>query len=499
MRILSKLALAFALIGTVGTLPACGGGKAKVDDLSDDDMTKPGPLFRNGVQVLQSPDKNGAIDYTLAYERFARSAELNGNAKAHFNAGWVAEVLNNGDAAMRHYKAAYDADSSHEGAMFSYARVLAEQGMGAEAEALFRSYLEGDPDNLDVRNDLVKSLATSGNYDGAQAEASQILLIEPDNAQVYRNLAAMYHAQGNYGMAQLCSEKALALNEGDFGTYNNIGVTYLEQGDEPAAIDQFKTAVKLDPNGFEANTNLGFIALNSGDYNLALSSLEKAVQADPSSVEAKLGYAVALRGTGEFGRADGVYNEVLKIDPTNRTAFYNAATLHYVYTKDFNKALKYLESFVDAAAGTIGPNDPVFERMDEVRAAKVAEEERKAEEARLAKEAKEREERNKALLVQLGTQIDTFETKVNSNADCLGPDVVEEVGMVIEQGRMVVESGDSSMAPDMKSMFDDYYVPTVEEGIAACASGGGGEEPAPEEGGEPEEGAEGAEGEPAPE
>ncbi|TNE92242.1 MAG: tetratricopeptide repeat protein [Deltaproteobacteria bacterium] len=493
MRILTKLALGLALLGTASTLPGCGGGgKTKVEALSEEDMSKPGPLFRNGVQVLQSPNKDGAIDYPLAYERFARAAELGNHPKAHFNAGWTAEVLGNSDAAMLHYKAAYDADPAYEAAMFSYARMLASQGMGSEAEALYRKYLENDPKNLEVRNDLVKSLATSGNHGAALAEAQEILLLDPKNAQVYRNLAAMYHAQGNYGMAQLCSEKALALNEGDFGTYNNLGVTYLEQEDEAAAIEQFKTAIKLDPDGFEANTNLGFIALNSGDYALALKSFTEATKANPASVEAKLGYAVSLRGNGDFNKADGVYNEIIKIDPANRIAYYNAATLHYVYTKDFNKALKYLQAYVDAAAGTIGPNDPVFEKMDEVRAAKTAEEERIAEEKRLAQEAKEREERNKKLLTDLGAQIDTFEAKVTANADCLGPEVVEEVMMVIEQGRMVVEAQETSMAPDMKSMFDDYYEPTIDDGIAACGAGGGGGEelPAEEEGGELPEGEE---------
>ena len=219
MHLLSRLVLGLALVGSATLVTGCE-KKPKVEALSEEDMTKPGPLFRNGVQVLQSPDKNGAVDYPMAYERFARSAELGNSPKAHFNAGWVAEILGNNDAAMQHYKAAYDGDATYEAAMFSYARVLAAQGMGTEAEALYRTYLEANPDNLEVRNDLVKSLATSGSYDAAQSEAQEILLRDPDNAQVYRNLAAMYHSQGNYSMAQLCSEKALSLNEGDFGTYN---------------------------------------------------------------------------------------------------------------------------------------------------------------------------------------------------------------------------------------------------------------------------------------
>jgi len=135
--------------------------------------------------------------------------------------------------------------------------------------------------------------------------------------------------------------------------------------------------------------------------------------------------------------------------------------------------------------------------------AKAAEEEKKRIEAEKARAEKERQERNAALLKDMGTQVTALESKINTNAACLDPSSVEEVMMVIEQAKMVVEAQDTDMAADMKGMLDTYGS-AVDEALTGCT--GGGSAPAPDAGTPPAEGtapapAEGAApagGEPAP-
>ena len=45
--------------------------------------------------------------------------------------------------------------------------------------------------------------------------------------------------------------------------------------------------------------------------------------------------------------------QVIKADPTLKAAYFNAATLHERYTKDFAKAMKYLEDYRTAQAGNL--------------------------------------------------------------------------------------------------------------------------------------------------
>lgn len=463
------LVAGLALFGCKKTTP---GGTWDEETMGQDPIAN----FQNGVFILQSPDKNGIVDYTTAYTRFNTAAQLGAGAKASYNAAWTAQVLGQPAESETHYRQALQADPTYESALFALAALLQDQGRAAESAELFSTYLETSPDNLDVRNDLVNAHAAAGNYDAATSEAQQILRQDPENAAVYRNLSAMYYDQGNYGMAQLCNEKALALNDGDAGVYNNMAVTYLQQSDEPAAIEKLQTARKINPNHFEANTNLGYIALNSGDYGLALQCFEKSIAAQPADLDAKLGLAVAARGVNDFDRAAKLYDEIIKADPNQQAAYFNAATLHEKYTKDYSKALKYLEDFRDSHPG-LSPSHEVFSRMDRVQQSKNAEEERKRQEAQRKKEEEDRQRRNQEILDTMGTVIAGLKTQMTVAKGCLDEGSAMEVEMIVEQAEMIVQAGDTSMASDIQMMLDGY-IPGVQQAYDMCNEAGGAAAPA---------------------
>jgi tetratricopeptide (TPR) repeat protein len=470
-----KLVVAVALTAAVGPLAGCPkqtGPAVSAEVLAVD----PKANFAEGVKLLQTP-KKGVTDYAGAHNYFAKSVELNGSARAAFNAGWTAEVLGKPQDAVMYYKKAFDADPAYRAAMFSLARVYNQTGQGAASVDLYRGYLDTHADDIEVRTELIGALAAAKRFPEAEVQANEILLRDPKNAAAYRALSAMYYAKGEIGMSQLCNEKALQLNEGDASTYNNLAITDLLQGNEPSAIARFKTAIQLNSKHFEANTNLGYIALNSGDYALAKTSLQAAVDANPKSNEARLGLAAALRGTGDHTQAAALYDQIIAANPAMKEAYLNASVLHEFYTKDFTKAKAYLQSYVDKNPGAVTPSDPLFERMKRIDAAAAAEKARLAEIERKKKEAEEREKRNKALLESMTASVGKYNTAFKEQASCLPPEMVEEGLMVLEQAQMVVEAQDVEMAGDIQMLLEGY-VPVWDEALAGC---GGGAAPAPAE------------------
>lgn len=430
--------------------------------------TNPAANFQKGLGILQNPDrKTGVVDYSEAFKSFNASANLGGGAKASFNAGWSAEKIGRPADAETHYRTAYEADPTYEQAMFSLARVLTEQGKNEDAVLLYQGHAEKDPGNLDARNDLVAALIKAQKFEAAVAESQAILRKDPKNADVYRNLSALYYAQSNYGMSQMTAKKALELNDGDPGVYNNMGVTYLLQGNEAMAIEKFKTALKLDSGNFESNMNLGYTALNSGDYTLALASFQAASGTNPASLDAKLGLAVSTRGIRDFKLAGQLYDEIIDADPQGEAAYYNAATLHEKYTKDFAKAQKYLQAYIDAHAGEISPTHEVFALMERVNQAKAAEDEKKRLEAERKQAEVDRQKRNEQMLKDMSVVITDTQAKLDRNLKCIDPGSVEEVGMILEQAAMVVEAEEVDMAGDIKQLLD-MYVPAVDGAIEGC-------------------------------
>ncbi len=467
MRIPVLLGLALM----VGFTTGCPGGGAE-PEVDESTITDPAFFFSRAVTALRTPDsKTGEVDYESAYADFSKAITLGGGAKAEYNAGWTAERLGKADKAESHYRKALDSDAAYSSALSNLADLLTQGGRYDEAVEIYRAYIAAKPGDLEVHNSLVDSLAQAGKYEESIKEAQVILRDHPENVDAYRNLSRSYFAQGEYGMSQLCAEKAKTLQEGDPGIYNNMGVTSLQQDNLPAAIESFKTAIKIDPDNVEANMNLGWVALNSGDYALALNCFTQVTTAQPESIDGMMGLAVAQRGMKMFDESSATYDKILKMDPGNEVAYFNAATLHEKYTKDFKKAKKILQDYVDQNTGKIAPTHDVFVRIDRIAESQAEEEARLAELDRKEKERLEREKRQKAQLDELVGRVASFRGKL-AQANCpavaeMG--MLEEFEMIAEQGDLVVQAEDFAMAGDMITFLDSME-PTLDELIPMCAT-----------------------------
>jgi tetratricopeptide (TPR) repeat protein len=466
--------MSLVLVGAMALAGCPKGGKGPTAvELDEERMNDPAYVFEAGKAAL-IPDRRGAINYGQAYELFTKSADaLNGGPKAHFNAGWVAERLGKSDDAERHYQAAFSADSGYAPAMYSLARVLKSNGKTNEAAEVYAGYLEANPSDAEVRTEYMDALVSADRFADAIAQGQMILRKDPNSDSVYRSLSGLYLKQGKLAMAQIMGDKALELNDADPNVYNNMGVVHLQQHDLPAAIDKFKMARKLDSGHYEANMNLGLIAVNSGDYSLAIDCFDKALERNPVSVDARLGRAVALRGTGELADAGRMYDELIKEDASLDSAYFNAATLHRKYTKDFSKSLKYLEAYKDSRAGELSPSDPVFQLIEEVAAEKAAEEERKRLEAERKRQEEERKRRAREALDKMEAVVIDTQARIETNLECLPEEVSMEVSMILEEVAGVIESEDTEMAAEVQQMLDDYYLPMLDDAIATGCAGGG--------------------------
>lgn len=482
----ASLVLVLALVG-------CGEKKPPTTDpTTTTAVVNPKTAFAAGVKLIDAATPNWAAAAT----QFEAATTADPNyAKAWYNLGYTSE--RNGDLAKAEgaYRKAVELDAAYTNATINLAGVLVKAGKAADAVTVYKAYVDAHPDDLAIRNNLVDALGAAKLYDEAVAQAQEILGRDPKNVGAYRNLSRIYYDQGNFAMSQLCAEKARTLSDTDPGIYNNRGVTYLAQKNEPKAIEEFKTAIKLDPGNVEANLNLGYLAANSGDFQLALSCFEAVVKQSPGNLDAQLGYAIALRGMKDYEAAEKVYEGLLTKDPTNRTVVFNASTLQVRYVKNFKKAQTILEDFQKRMAGQLSPSDELYVRLDEVKKLQAEYEEQERAKAAAAKEAAEREERAKKLLSDMDALVKAMEADLQA---CPGidPMVQEEVMMVLEQTKPVLEEKDTSLASEMKTFVDDAKAKLDAAKAAACGGGGGaaptegtpatppaGTTPAPTEGG----------------
>lgn len=109
------------------------------------------------------------------------------------------------------------------------------------------------------------------------------------------------------------------------------------------AIESIKLVYQSD--SYVINLRLGWLAYANGDYIESKRYYEKAIELESNSIEARLGYAYPLNDLLDIESLKANYEVILKIDPLHSLANYRLALIYY-NQKNFNKAIKYLETTV---------------------------------------------------------------------------------------------------------------------------------------------------------
>ncbi len=131
---------------------------------------------------------------------------------------------------------------------------------------------------------------------------------------------------------------------GEMASYQ-AAVQYLEQGDYDRAKPVFIALAQKYPDFAGPLANLGILAEQQGDMDAAIAQYQVALAIKPDHVAALNNLAILLQQRGEFERAAEFYLRGLKAAPTSPELNYNLAVLYELYLRDFNKAIRYYESY----------------------------------------------------------------------------------------------------------------------------------------------------------
>jgi tetratricopeptide (TPR) repeat protein len=88
---------------------------------------------------------------------------------------------------------------------------------------------------------------------------------------------------------------------------------------------------------------MGWLHYANGDLIESKRYYEKAMELQPLSIEARLGYAYPINDLLDVEGLKANYESILKIDPLHQLTNYRMALI-YFNQKNFNKAIKYLET-----------------------------------------------------------------------------------------------------------------------------------------------------------
>jgi Flp pilus assembly protein TadD len=149
------------------------------------------------------------------------------------------------------------------------AKSLVRAGRAAEALPLWVDLVADPRASHEDRMDYADALIRNGDWDAAEA---QLDLIPPtlENFERYRLEAMVADSNREWDRAESFYETAAGLTTRPAGVLNNWGFSRLTRGDHDGAEELFLEAISYDPNLFTAKNNLVLARAAQGNYQLPL-------------------------------------------------------------------------------------------------------------------------------------------------------------------------------------------------------------------------------------
>jgi tetratricopeptide (TPR) repeat protein len=156
--------------------------------------------------------------------------------------------------------------------------VASSEGKVEQATALYREWLEYEPNNANSYNLLGYTAAYKGDFDEAVADLKKYAFLAPDEANPFDSLGEIEAACGRYEDAVRDLRKALSIKPDFFPSYEHLGVAYDGLGDFAAARSAFEKAIEGSSSPAVRRNILAelfFTALHEKDYAFARQVLER--------------------------------------------------------------------------------------------------------------------------------------------------------------------------------------------------------------------------------
>jgi tetratricopeptide (TPR) repeat protein len=204
-----------------------------------------------------------------------------------------------------------------------------EESRGHDQKALmnFRKALEWEPNNVQLKLSLARSLARNGQQERAMEMCQAILddqtiTGDPANAGVLSEIGIIFTEVNRIERAQRVLLDSVAMDDSNAKTWNCLGVVYYRKKDYTKAVEAYERAVRLDPEFALAFDNLGTLHLRAflerkdpEMIDKAIDAFDRAINNDSRLASAYNGRASAFKFSNRADEAIKDWREALELQP----------------------------------------------------------------------------------------------------------------------------------------------------------------------------------------
>jgi tetratricopeptide (TPR) repeat protein len=195
--------------------------------------------------------------------------------------------------------------------------ILAEQkrrqNYTGDAEELYRSVIETEPDNAEA----VHMLGITAHQSGKLAEAIEFVrraaIMAPGVALYHANLGEMYRLAGRAEEAVASGRRAVELDPAYAGALNNLGIALFELGRFDDALTFIDRALALQDKFAQAHSNRGNALQRLKRFADAETAYRRSLEFEPQFVDAWNNLGTCLRELKRCEEAEVAYRKALAL------------------------------------------------------------------------------------------------------------------------------------------------------------------------------------------
>jgi Flp pilus assembly protein TadD len=165
----------------------------------------------------------------------------------------------------------------------------------------------------------------AGNFSQAEQLYQSILEAEPNHAEALHLLGVLAFQRGQFDLAVMRIQRALALNPQAVVYHCNLGLAYQTLGRFEEAVASFRRALQIRSDLPEAHNNLGALLFQRGKVDEAAAHYQEALRLRPAYAEAHNNMGNALQQQGKPREAIACHCEAVRLNPQYAEAFNNIA------------------------------------------------------------------------------------------------------------------------------------------------------------------------------
>lgn len=341
----NNLGVLLQSLGEASGARACFESALSVDPADREALVNLGSILTAGGE----PGK--ALGY------FARALAGNEDWQpVRFNYGVALAAVERHDEALGHIDAARRLRPGHVEAEIAAANLHLKRGRAAEALAIARALVAGQPDNPAAQFQAGIVLHLLGRRDEAVAAYERATHLAPAVHEPFNNLAQALTEIGRHDDAKVAVARALALKPDFAEAWNTSGNIFANIGATEEAIAAYRRVLDLKPDFAVALVNLAQQLGDLGRLDEALPLIERALVVEPENDAAWNALGLVELQRKDFERAAGHFRRALKINPRQVNATNNlAATL-----QETGKIDEALEIYLALIANGPDVPDPYF-------------------------------------------------------------------------------------------------------------------------------------------